>query len=207
MYSFFIYRADLGTKLINLEAATDIRWISVDDLKQKIESEPFLFFTFVLEASKSMLFTGKFSGGNAMNLSELSFMNKFDPAHNTVKEFEHWIVTLREKQVTLGACIITLKRNIASMSDVNEEEAAELIRVFSWYEAKMKTLFGAQKFNYVVAMMKDNFVHYHAFPRYLEPINRYDIQWIDNDWPKVVSFKNVTIEREILNRIISDIQK
>ena len=142
-----------------------------------------------------------------MNASELSFMNKFNPANNTVKEFEHWIVTLREKQVTLGACIITLKRNAASMSDVNEVEAAELTRVFSWYESKMKILFGAEKFNYVVAMMKDNFVHYHAFPRYSIPIDKYDIQWSDHDWPKVVTFRNVSVERETLDLIISEIKK
>lgn len=142
-----------------------------------------------------------------MNLSELSFMNKFDPANNAVKEFKHWIVTLREKQVTLGACIFTLKRNAANMSDVNEDEATELMSVFSWYEARMRTLFGAEKFNYVVAMMKDNFVHYHAFPRYSAPVDKYGIQWIDHDWPKVVAFKNVTIDREILNQIISEIRK
>lgn len=142
-----------------------------------------------------------------MSVFELSFMNKFGPEKNTVKEFEHWIVTLREKQVTLGACIFTLKRNVASMSEINEDEATELNLVFSWYESKMKLLFGAEKFNYVVAMMKDNFVHYHAFPRYSMPIAKYGIQWNDQDWPKVVAFRNVMVEREILDLIISEIKK
>ena len=38
-------------------------------------------------------------------------------------------------------------------------------------------------------MMKDYFVHYHAFPRYDKNINLFDLEWVDNDYPKAINFK------------------
>ena len=52
---FFICRANAGTKLHNSEAATDIRWIPLDDLKQKLDSEASLFFPFVIEVLKKYI--------------------------------------------------------------------------------------------------------------------------------------------------------
>lgn len=52
---FFICKADAGMKLINSEAATDIRWITLNDLKQKLDNEESLFFPFVLEALKKYI--------------------------------------------------------------------------------------------------------------------------------------------------------
>ena len=38
-------------------------------------------------------------------------------------------------------------------------------------------------------MMKDNFVHYHAFPRYDKEISMFGIEWKDEDWPGALNFK------------------
>lgn len=136
----------------------------------------------------------------------MEFMRKFKPAENTIKEFENWIVVIREKQVTLGACVILLKRQVSSLSEMTESEASEFPKVINWYERKCQNCYGAEKFNYVVAMMKDNFVHYHAFPRYSFVIHKYEKEWKDQDWPKVVNFRDVDIEKEILNKIIEDMK-
>lgn len=137
----------------------------------------------------------------------MEFMNKFKPNENKIKEFSHWIVVIREKQVTLGACIIILKRQVDSLSKMSAEEAKEFPEVLQWYEKKSKNCFGAEKYNYVVAMMKDNFVHYHAFPRYSSVVQKYGRKWQDQDWPKVVNFRNVEIERRVLDKIIQDMSK
>ena len=137
----------------------------------------------------------------------MEFMNKFKPNENKIKEFSHWIVVIREKQVTLGACIIILKRQVDSLSKMSAEEAKEFPEVLQWYEKKCKNCFGAEKYNYVVAMMKDNFVHYHAFPRYSSVVQKYGRKWQDQDWPKVVNFRNVEIERRVLDKIIQDMSK
>ena len=128
-------------------------------------------------------------------------MAKFNPEKNCVKEFKYWLVCVRVKQVTLGDAIILLKREVPSIADMTTEESAEFAQVIAWYEKKCKELFGATKFNYVVAMMKDNFVHYHAFPRYKEAPNWNDHEWIDQDWPRLVQFREVEISEDMLAKI------
>ena len=130
------------------------------------------------------------------------FMAKFNPEKNCVKEFKYWLVCLREKQVTLGDVVILLKREISSLAEMTAEESGEFAQVVEWYENKCKTLFGATKFNYFVAMMKDNFVHYHAFPRYKQNFIWQGIEWVDQDWPRLVQFRDAVISPEQLSQII-----
>ena len=129
------------------------------------------------------------------------FMSKFNPEKNCVKEFKYWIVCIRVKQVTLGDAIILLKRETSSMADMTTEESAEFAKVIAWYEEKCKKMFKAIKFNYVVAMMKDNFVHYHAFPRYNETFVWNDMEWKDQDWPRLIQFRDVEISEKVLDKV------
>ena len=100
-------------------------------------------------------------------MGKYDFMKKFKIDEYCLKEFKYWVVCLREKQVTLGSCVILLKREVDSLGKITNEEMCEFIEVCKWYEDVCKNKFGAVKFNYLIRMMKDNFVHYHAFPRYL----------------------------------------
>lgn len=136
----------------------------------------------------------------------MDFMKKFNPQKNVIKEFNHWIVLLREKQVTLGATVIVLKRDIPSFSQMTVEETSEFPEVVKWFENLGKDLLGAEKFNYVVAMMKDNFVHYHAFPRYSTVFSKYGVEWKDVSWPKVIEFLEVKYENTILEAIKKDMR-
>lgn len=135
------------------------------------------------------------------------FMKKFKPDENTVKEFDYWIVTIRERQITLGSMIIILKREVSSLGEVTPEEMAELPKVAHWFENVTRDLFGAEKFNYVIAMMKDNFVHYHAIPRYSRKINAYGSEWNDESWPGLIQFKGIDINKDINSLIIKDIRE
>lgn len=136
----------------------------------------------------------------------MEFMKKFKPEKNAVKEFDYWIVLFREKQVTLGATVIVLKREIQSFSQMTSEEAAEFPKVVEWFEKLSAELFGAEKFNYVAAMMKDNFVHYHAFPRYSTVFSKYGVEWKDVTWPKVIEFLEVKYEDDLLEAIKKDLR-
>ncbi len=131
----------------------------------------------------------------------MEFMKKFKPEKNMIKEFSYWAVLLREKQVTLGATIIVLKREVKSFSQMTADEAAEFPKVVEWFENLSANLYGAEKFNYVAAMMKDNFVHYHAFPRYSQVFSRYGVEWRDVSWPKVIEFLDVKFEDKVLEEI------
>lgn len=131
----------------------------------------------------------------------MEFMKKFKPDKNIIKEFDYWVVLLREKQVTLGSTVIVLKREVQSLSQMTDDEMAEFPKVVEWFEKLASDLFGAEKFNYVVAMMKDNFVHYHAFPRYSTAFTRYNIEWKDISWPRVIEFLDVKYEDQVLEII------
>ncbi len=134
------------------------------------------------------------------------FMKKFKPEQNTIKEFKYWIVTIREKQITLGSMVFLLKREIESVSEMYPEEAAEFPMVVQWFEKTVRGSYGAEKYNYVIAMMKDSFVHYHAIPRYSEEIERYGKVWIDPCWPGLIQFKNIEVDDEINRQIIEDLR-
>ena len=122
-------------------------------------------------------------------MDNLEFMSKFKPDTRCIKEFKYWIVCIREKQPTLGDAVIILKREIPNVGNMLPEEGAEFTEVVKWYEDTCTKKFGAVKFNYVVMMMKDLFVHYHAFPRYDKDINMFDMEWIDKDWPRAIDFR------------------
>lgn len=135
------------------------------------------------------------------------FMNKFNPEINTIKEFNYWTVLLREKQVTLGAAIIILNREIPSVSEMLSEEAAEFPIVAKWFEKTTRELYGAEKFNYIIAMMKDDFVHYHAIPRYSKNIDRYNMVWKDTCWPGIIELKSDKTDKAILELIKTDMRQ
>ena len=79
-------------------------------------------------------------------MSNLSFMSKFKPETRCIKEFEYWIVCIREKQATLGDTVILLKREIPSVADMLLEKGAEFPKVIKWYEEVCNKKFGAINF-------------------------------------------------------------
>ncbi len=121
------------------------------------------------------------------------FYEKFKPDELTIKEFKYWVVLLREKQQTLGDAVILLKEEKSTISEATQEEFAEFPEVVKWYEGKCKDLFAAEKFNYNCAMMKDNYVHFHAFARYSGKRTFAGVEWEDVDWPRPIN-KAVPVE-------------
>lgn len=135
-------------------------------------------------------------------MKNLEFMSKFKPETRCIKEFEYWIVLIRGRQATLGDVVILLKREIPSVADMLPEEGAEFPKVIKWYEEVCTKKFGAVKFNYIIMMMKDYFVHYHAFPRYDKEIDLFDMKWSDTDWPGAINFKSgIELDEEKLEEI------
>jgi hypothetical protein len=51
-------------------------------------------------------------------------------------------------------------------------------------------------------MMKDNFVHYHAFPRYDKEVEKFNSVWKDEDWPGAINFKEgIILEDDKIDEI------
>lgn len=157
----------------------------------------------LLQLTKTILNRFKRKENYKMNYE---FMKKFKPENNTIKEFKYWIVVIREKQITLGSMIIILKREVPSVADMLPEEAAEFPEIVKWFENLTKELYGAEKFNYVIAMMKDSFVHYHAIPRYSKVIHKYGLEWQDSCWPGLIQFKPVKFDDAVIDQIKEDMR-
>src|SRR4029077_5190370 len=102
---------------------------------------------------------------------------RFDPEDLLVEDLEHWLVVVRRKQITLGACVLLLRRPEESLSRLTPAEATELPAAVGAFESRALAAFQPDKFNYVAAMMKDPYVHFHAFPRYSADQRRYEVDW------------------------------
>ena len=137
----------------------------------------------------------------------LEFTEKFNKPELFLKEFEHWVIILRERVVTLGSCVIILKSGKPNLKDTSKEEMAELPKVCEWFENKTKKLYSAEKWNYMALMMNDEFVHFHAIPRYSKEVNMYDMTWVDEDWPRIKSLKPLEVPKEVFNKIKEDMIK
>ncbi len=132
------------------------------------------------------------------------FAGRFNREDLFLKEFNYWILLLRPVPVTLGSCVMLLKRKCSSLAEVTKEEMAELSEVCAYFEDKNKTLYGAVKFNYHANMMRESFVHFHAIPRYDKEILKYGVKWIDKEWPKGVSMCKTEVSDEVLHEIRED---
>lgn len=137
----------------------------------------------------------------------LEFAGRLNKPELVLKEFKDWVIVLKEGGTTLGHSVIILKSNKPTFSDVSEEEMAEFPIVCKWFEEKTKNIFGAEKWNYCAMMMKEEFVHFQAVPRYSRVINMYDKNWEDVDWPKRPNFGKLEMSEETLQMIKNDLLK
>src|SRR6266545_2990335 len=129
--------------------------------------------------------------GRRKRMPHMEHWAKFKPDERLVADFDHWLIVIRPKQVTLGSCVFLLKRPATGLGDLSPSEASELPSVAAWFEERLKRVFEAEKFNYVAAMMKDPYVHFHAFPRYSAAREFAGRKWEDHAWPAVVRFEDV----------------
>lgn len=137
----------------------------------------------------------------------MEFMAKFKPNELMIKELKHWVVVIRQKQITLGSAVILLKREVESIGGMTSEESAEFKDAIRWYEGRCKELFKPVKFNYYAAMMKDNYVHYHAFPRYSEKELYNNSEWIDDFWPKPITLVSKEVDDDLVNKLVQDFRE
>ncbi len=118
---------------------------------------------------------------------------KEKPFYGIIKEFKHWVVLFRDKQVTIGSVIIMSKQlDKNSLGDVSPDAWSEFGIVSKFVETTITKAFGAEKFNYLALMMYDPEVHFHVIPRYSQPITFANREFIDPDWPGAT--KRVALE-------------
>lgn len=111
------------------------------------------------------------------------FRNKFNVDENLIINTGSWSWSVRPAQPTLGSAIISLNRYALHLSDVTPEEMAELGVLIKQFEKTTKTCFNHDIMNYLMLMMVDHHVHYHAIPRYNGIRSFSGLDWVDNGWP------------------------
>jgi diadenosine tetraphosphate (Ap4A) HIT family hydrolase len=111
------------------------------------------------------------------------FRAKFRVAELEVVNSGAWTWSVRPDQPTLGAGILSLNRHALHLSDVTPDEMAELAGLVSRLETAVKTTFNHNIMNYLMYMMDDHHVHWHAVPRYDGPRLFAGLAWVDNGWP------------------------
>lgn len=135
------------------------------------------------------------------------FEEKFKVNEYKIYESEHWVWSLRPHQATLGAGILSLKRECPAFSELKPDEFADLNNIIKVIEPALTKAFNYDVINYLMLMMFDKHVHYHIFPRFKEPVVLIDKEWKDENWPAIPSLMGDTISDKEAIEIIEAIKK
>lgn len=135
-------------------------------------------------------------------------MTRFGYPETLICEYNHWVVLLREQQVTLGSLILCSTSNATAFSELPVGAFKELGAVVSDIERVIADAFHYDKINYLMLMMVDPHVHFHVIPRYLTVRSACGLELIDAGWPaapKLGEHREVTpTERDALCQHIRD---
>ncbi len=134
----------------------------------------------------------------------------FDKKKNLIKEYKYWTLLVRNRNWTLGNCVVILKRHAEALSQVTEDEMKEFAIVTKETEHTIKKAFHYDKINWMLLMMSDNHVHFHVAPRYATPKTFAGMEWTDTAWPamtKLFTEQKQPVAQEILNKIKEEIKK
>src|SRR4051812_32724823 len=112
--------------------------------------------------------------------------NALPPDHTTILEGKAWQIRLAYDQKYLGRALIMAYRHVGSVSELTEDEWAELHRLIKRYESAITELFGARLFNWA-CLMNNAFkedqpqphVHWHVRPRYSHAVESIGRSFVD----------------------------
>lgn len=141
-----------------------------------------------------------------MKMNE-DFQKKFAINEYKIHETDHWIWSLRPHQSTLGASILSLKRQCLRLSELTEAEFADLSKMIRAVETTLGRVFQYDIMNYMMLMMVDKLVHYHVFPRYKNSVEFEGEIWEDKSWPNIPPITGNTLSGNKLTEITAFIKK
>lgn len=132
---------------------------------------------------------------------------RFGYPDTLIREYDHWLVLLREPQPTLGSLILCEKSDATEFANISTESFQEMSVVVGDIERALKAAFSYEKINYLMLMMVDPNVHFHVIPRYSEPQSACGLTIADPGWPVVpqlgVAQEITAAERDALKAHIS----
>jgi diadenosine tetraphosphate (Ap4A) HIT family hydrolase len=110
-------------------------------------------------------------------------IEKFGGASTLIAEYRHWVVLLRPQAMTLGSLIIAAKGDETAFSALPPAAFTELATVIGDVESVLADAVGQAKMNYLMLMMIDPHVHFHALPRYDGSRSHDGADFGDAGWP------------------------
>jgi diadenosine tetraphosphate (Ap4A) HIT family hydrolase len=110
-------------------------------------------------------------------------IEKFGGASTLIAEYQHWVVLLRPQAVTLGSLVLAAKSDETAFSALPAPAFGELSTAIRDIETVLTKAVGQAKMNYLMLMMVDPHVHFHALPRYEGSRSRDGVDFADAGWP------------------------
>ncbi|MFW2830830.1 HIT family protein [Sphingomonas sp. ID0503] len=111
-------------------------------------------------------------------------IHKFGWPGTLIAEYTHWMVLLRPQAVTLGSLVIAAKSPATAFGALPVHAFTEQAQVIADVETALGRSVGPEKMNYLMLMMVDPHVHFHAFPRYDGVRTHGELEIADAGWPK-----------------------
>ena len=132
---------------------------------------------------------------------------KFGYPDTCVKDYSHWAVCLRPKQVTLGSLVMIAKSDDTAFSKLSAPAFEEMQSVISDIEEALGQLTGYDKINYLTLMMVDPQVHSHVIPRYERSREFAGVMFEDTGWPGPPDIKHsAACPTEVFNKLLTEVK-
>jgi diadenosine tetraphosphate (Ap4A) HIT family hydrolase len=109
---------------------------------------------------------------------------KFGYPGTCIREWDHWVLLLRQAQPTLGSCILAAKSDATAFGEIDAAAFTELSAVTRQIESALLSATAYSKINYLMLMMVDPHVHFHIIPRYDGVREWHGMSFADTGWPK-----------------------
>lgn len=134
-------------------------------------------------------------------------MRKFGAPQTIIRQYQYWSVMLRPAQATLGALVLAAHEPAQAFSALSPASFTELHTVTRHIESALAKAFQYDKINYLMLMMVDPDVHFHVLPRYAQPQQFADMEFIDAGWPTMPNLGQANTTDAVANqRIMEHIQ-
>lgn len=131
-------------------------------------------------------------------------MRKFGAPQTIIHQYQYWSVLLRPAQATLGALVLAAHEPVEAFSALSPASFTELHEITRHIESTLAKAFQHDKINYLMLMMIDPDVHFHVLPRYAQPKQFADMEFIDAGWPAMPNLGQVNKTDTAVNQRIME---
>lgn len=131
-------------------------------------------------------------------------MRKFGAPQTIIRQYQYWSVLLRPAQATLGALVLAAHEPAQAFSELSQASFTELHEVTRQIEFALTKAFQNDKLNYLMLMMVDPDVHFHVIPRYAQPRQFANMEFVDAGWPAMPDLGQINKTDAMTNQLIME---